>query len=60
VCVCVCVCVCVYYARLDDVAFQVADVLFARGRVALQAVTDAQGVDANGVGVNGAQPHALG
>jgi len=27
---------------------------------ALQAVTDARGVDANGVGANSAQPHGLG
>ena len=30
------------------------------GRLALQAVTDAHGVDAHGVGANSAQPHGLG
>jgi len=34
--------------------------LMKRRYVSLQAVTDAHGVDAHGVGANSAQPHGLG
>ena len=70
-CVCVCVCVVSSYLSIDIYIYMCVFGLIRTNKqnkqkcvgtlyTTLQAVTDAHGVDAHGVGANSAQPHGLG